>query len=853
MKSFTNPMGFFFLKRFSAYAIFTFFISLFSSNILIAQSARLDQWQKIDASWEYGNLNRKHSSYVEDESVPYRIFMSGLTDGVQRSIVFSFDITGTNNSPVKHGIDYLTSFNRTIGNPPFDDATVKGDVPAGFVFPASASTPVAIPAPTNLSFLGGVSQGDMIMFGGTIDAIVYDDEGDPTSSHATATVRVTFTPDGEYAVLLYGGHLAREQDYDANGDADFTNDGDGAGGIHGSPYHMALNNFDGPFSQIGNQDRSVQVGLPGCDLPGDCFDDLYACPAPGETTATFDLTASTCTVAGWYTDLDFNDPIADPANFVASDGDVVYGKISNDCGNSTAYATLHLNSLPTVTADNKQVCYGNNCVELTGTPAGGTWSGTGVSGTQFCANGLAVGNYTVTYTVTDGCTNTATATVTINALPTIGTLTPASTCSGTSNGSITLTGCESGVNYQLKKCSDNSNVQGVKTCSSNTVTWTGLAADCYYFVATNTTTQCSNTSGNVTVSSAICNTTLTQGFYGNLGGKDCNNRTAIQVITAAVGGSNKTFGAGCKSFTLKPSDLTGSKPNIFKMLPGGTTPAVLGCVPSSGSGANACFTTNASANGGVGTATFDCKPSWQYVTIQNGGSKDGSINNVLLAQTMTLFFNLSNSGNLGAVVISGNKLTFNNLDCGSSTPGSFASIQYIPCSVFNYLTAHYTGAGHPNIADLYDLANKVLGGVALTSPNATISASDMNAALKAINVGFDKGKALVSQENTCSGPVTSRDTRGIQEAPVTDLSVSAYPNPYSNKVNFIISSPVAGKAKLQVFNLVGQHVKTVFDGYLQAGQTQTVSFDVPTAMQSMLIYKLQVGDKQITGKILQAK
>jgi hypothetical protein len=53
-------------------------------------------------------------------------------------------------------------------------------------------------------------------------------------------------------------------------------------------------------------------------------------------------------------------------------------------------------------------CESDPCVTLVGTPAGGTWSGTGVSGNQFCPDNVANGTNatsTVTYTITaGGCT-----------------------------------------------------------------------------------------------------------------------------------------------------------------------------------------------------------------------------------------------------------------------------------------------------------------------------------------------------------------------------------------------------------------------------------------------------------------
>ncbi|MBC6607576.1 T9SS type A sorting domain-containing protein [Hymenobacter sp. BT188] len=93
---------------------------------------------------------------------------------------------------------------------------------------------------------------------------------------------------------------------------------------------------------------------------------------------------------------------------------------ANNCTN-TATAKVTVNALPTVMAADKSVCIGGS-VALTGTPAtGGTWSGTGVSGSIFNSAGLAAGEYMVTYSFTDAgttCTNTATAKVTVNPLPT---------------------------------------------------------------------------------------------------------------------------------------------------------------------------------------------------------------------------------------------------------------------------------------------------------------------------------------------------------------------------------------------------------------------------------------------------
>lgn len=95
----------------------------------------------------------------------------------------------------------------------------------------------------------------------------------------------------------------------------------------------------------------------------------------------------------------------------------------NNCSNS-ATTTLVVDPLPTVTfATPANICDGSAATNLTGgLPAGGTYSGTGVTGSQFdpvTAGGA--GTYNLSYSFTDGngCANSVTSTITVDTLPTI--------------------------------------------------------------------------------------------------------------------------------------------------------------------------------------------------------------------------------------------------------------------------------------------------------------------------------------------------------------------------------------------------------------------------------------------------
>jgi Ig-like domain CHU_C associated/Bacterial Ig-like domain (group 2) len=88
---------------------------------------------------------------------------------------------------------------------------------------------------------------------------------------------------------------------------------------------------------------------------------------------------------------------------------------------------------------------------------------------------------------------------------------------------------------------------------------------------------------------------------------------------------------------------------------------------------------------------------------------------------------------------------------------------------------------------------------------------------------------------------------------VSKLSVSAYPNPFTDKVKFSIESPVSGKASLDIYNVMGQKLHTVYQGYLFAGTKQVIDYHVPSIYRGSLLYTLKVGNHQVTGKVIQIK
>lgn len=117
---------------------------------------------------------------------------------------------------------------------------------------------------------------------------------------------------------------------------------------------------------------------------------------------------------------------------------------------STKTISVTVNNLPIVTlgALSGPICVNTNTVTLNGTPSGGTYAGTGVSGNSFIPNAAGVGTHTLMYVYTDGngCSNNDTTTVQVNNIPIV-TLDALSSPMCVNANSVTLNGLPNGGTY----------------------------------------------------------------------------------------------------------------------------------------------------------------------------------------------------------------------------------------------------------------------------------------------------------------------------------------------------------------------------------------------------------------------
>jgi hypothetical protein len=248
-------------------------------------------------------------------------------------------------------------------------------------------------------------------------------------------------------------------------------------------------------------------------------------------------------------------------------------------------------------------------------------------------------------------------------------------------------------------------------------------------------------------------------------------------------------------------------------------------------------------------AYYDVFTTWSLVPLQPNGPQKGRIRNSLLAQTITLWFNIRNNTNLGGIsLVDDTLVTRKTESCGTLTPVGESTRFGLPHNVIVYLNG---GNGYPaTINGLFSLANDVLGGVV-----TNISASSVNDAVDIINNAFDECRILTGTipynnnllTKTAQLLVNAEDPNWKPIASNT-LKVVAYPNPYKDHFQLFVTSPVTGNAKIEFFSINGQKIHEMYKG-VRANSGIMIPYNGPV-LNSTIFYKVSLDKHLATGIVL---
>lgn len=220
-----------------------------------------------------------------------------------------------------------------------------------------------------------------------------------------------------------------------------------AGGVYSGP-GVTGNNFDASVAGLGTHILTYNyTDAFGCS--GSVTNSIVVNPQPTVAwtntltdqcvSSNFYLLSGATPTGGTYSGLGVSGGVFNASTAGEGTHTLTY-TFTNEFGcTASATNTIIVHGLPAVSWTNVLTpqCANSTTYLLTGgTPAGGVYSGTGVTGNNFNALVAGVGVKTLTYTYTDGfgCTNSATNLITVNALPTViwpNTLNPACVSSTT--------------------------------------------------------------------------------------------------------------------------------------------------------------------------------------------------------------------------------------------------------------------------------------------------------------------------------------------------------------------------------------------------------------------------------------
>lgn len=849
------------------------FLLFASTAAVFAQNPRVDFKQAAnqdpvpgDINWINSIVQQNNSHYYEGMAVPQRVILRDLGPGTHTIIISHQSIK---NSSGTHAYDFLTSWDQAkqaahdifpispLLNQLF--ASECGtNIPASFVAACgdkTFSSAVAIPAPSNPvpTFGTGTVAAKKSAFDAHFSAqdnlMIY--AGDAISNASLtftgydgndqdAYYELTWTSNASNAVIEFAGHLASGDDFfDSNIGWGLTK---GSGEIAGAPFHIHMKKLDG--ESIGSQDNQVKdIGIRLCQVGAELAHTDVSCN--GGNNGTITITTAT----GGYEPYQYS---IDGINFQLSNVFTgltagTYTVTVNDANGCSYQTTVTISEPSLLTASavatpTRVNCFGDKNASVDLTVGGGVapytflWSN---GSTTEDLTGVGAGTYSVTVTDANGCHAVAEVTITQPDLLQASLFSKvAIACKGESTGAFTITATGGTPDYSYSL--DGVNFQPGSTFSH-------LPAG-MYLVTVKDANGCTSTVKVTLEDGPVCFPyyTFSQGYYGNTGGKSCVRDSGLQstssiMLMSLMNGGPMVLGNPLvnKSFTVYPTLSDVNK--LITIMPSGGPGIVL-------------------------AKNYNLLSTANYPPLQNG-----KIRNVLLGQTITTWLNTHIPGNvLGSLDLIGadgkNYIVTIGINAKASckepfrancaTDANAVQSTLFPQDVINALKLRGKGT---TVNDLLNFSSEALAGGNLYGTSLSSLTAALDAVITAFNSGryFDKFSSTpVNCTTPPAAPLISAVSRSATAAPAEELvpetgkiTVYAYPNPFKGQLNFRFVSPVSGHARMDIYDMYGQHLGTIFEGKVNAGIQNTAHYNKKTSGNGMVIYKLAVEDKVVTGKL----
>ena len=823
-------------------------------------------------AWANGNLNASQAHYAEKWSIPYRLVISGLTVGSTNTAVIEWDIRQGG----KSALDYITHYNN-LDNPLGSHLSTFGHAPeiidpkAGVAGPSLGEPntfliepPTAINSPVpgqpTASFNSLVNSnsqlGLMSIWKGTISSMAYGAQGDLNAAASTQQLTIVFTANASTVVLSWGGHIASEADWGTD---------NSASAISGSPYHTRLISFNGSG---GNQDRSLSadavIDPPDCSLSGDntveCntqneYENLNDIPAGYTYTWSLSNNTSGASIVGAGADgkLSGVNPITVNAGSTACNGKgytvnfTIYKNGVQIGAPCTLEVTVSDDTDPTASNPDpiNVQCIGDvpsPDITVVDDEADNCSTPTVAWVSDVSDNGSCPEIITRTYSVTDACGNSinVTQTITVNddTDPTATNPDPINVqCIGdvpVPNISVVddeADNCSTPTVAWVSDISDNGSCPEIITRTYSVTDDCGNSINVTQTITVNDDTDPTATNPDPIDVQCISDVPAPDISVVDDEADNCSTPTVAWV--SDVSDNNTCPEVITRTYSV--TDDCGNSINVTQTITvNDDTPPVITNCPADVILEYGSSEEPTAEGAGIVTATDNCSTP----TIDSDDVRTTVGCQTLITRTWTVTDDCGNTASCVQHIIIRDR-TAPEITCPTDDGPATA-------------TDNFSAEG--NITIFYRDAGDIRTWTAIDESGNTATCQQQLVSLQANNSnlgGQHLSNVMVTEKNSVS--VTKNNVTKMQSIQKEDdLKVTAFPNPFSDRIRFIVNTAEAGTGSLEVHNMLGQKVKTVFQGRFNAG-TQNFELQLPNSQQSTLIYVLRINGKQVSGKMLQVK
>ena len=504
----------------------------------------------------------------------------------------------------------------------------------------------------------------------------------------------------------------------------------------------------------------------------------------------------------------------------------IHVKDSNNCEKTAEVTITEPDDLILSTEKTDVRCFGESSGSITASASGGVAPyefaiGAGAFSSTNVFENLSAGTYTIHVRDTNDCEKSVDVTITEPGEVTCSLAAPDTLPVCGSEGNLLTAETQNATTYLWSVTGEDWIITAGQ--GTSTITYTAGKDSATFTLIVTGENGCSDTC-EVTFGIGACVKvtpfcTLTQGFWGNSNGKACaaGGQTASQLVSTLLGSDYGPMVIGKPGRSLT---ITQNRSHCVTLRMPGGGPATM--LPA-------------------GDHTFDANCGSAIPLNSNG-----RFNNVLLGQTIALGFNLRLDPELGDLVIPGT--SFTTMEALSGEDGICGTEDDVPVfgsvitktisqTVLDALISIY---GEATVANLFDLANRALGGQ--STGGATLK--QITGAVGAINEGFDHCRFLVDENNN---PVVGLAERS------QELTAIAFPNPFANSttIQFVANSDQV--VTVTVYTITGAKVAELYNGTVQKGATNRVIFNGENLPDGIYIYKITVGDQDYFDRLVLQK